>query len=368
MKLKKVIGELDPYVPGRSQDEIANEFGLKKEEIIKLGSNENPWGSSKKSIEAISNELQYINRYPETNLNDLKEEIARYTNLKVENVIIGGDGADEIIDSLAKTFIEEGDEFIVPLPSYTYYEYTFKPYGAVPVYGKWDLEKNTVDVDSVLEAISNKTKVIFLCSPNNPTGGIINKKDIETIVNATDALVVIDEAYVEFSVENNVDLIIKYDNVLIMRTMSKVMGLAGLRIGYALSNKKLIEYIHRVKPAFSLTRLSYIAALETFRDKLYINESISNGITSRNFLYFELSKFSDLNVLDSKANYILIGIRDTGMNAAKFSKELLKRGVIVRDCTSFKGLDEYWIRISIGTMEENEKFIGILHDFLDNIS
>ncbi|MDR0900296.1 MAG: aminotransferase class I/II-fold pyridoxal phosphate-dependent enzyme, partial [Methanobrevibacter sp.] len=138
MKIRKEIAELDPYVPGRSQDEIAEEFNLKKEDIIKLGSNENPWGPSKKAIEAIKNELHSINRYPESNLSDLKEEIANYSGATPDQIIVGGDGADEIIDILAKVFIEEGDEFIVPIPSYMYYEFLFKPYGAIPVYAKWN--------------------------------------------------------------------------------------------------------------------------------------------------------------------------------------------------------------------------------------
>jgi len=368
MKVRKVIEEMDPYVPGRSQDEIAEEFGLKKEDIIKLGSNENPWGPSKKAIEAVFKELAGMNRYPESDLSDLEEEIAKYSGVSVSEVIVGGDGADEIIDVLAKTFIEPGDEFIVPLPSYMYYEFLFLPYGAVPVYGRWNLEDNTLDLDSVLSAISEKTKMIFLCSPNNPTGTLIPQKDIIKVLETTidkDIVVVIDEAYFEYSEVNNVNLIDKYSNVFIMRTMSKVLGLAGMRIGYGLANQEMIEFIKRIKPVFSLTRLSYFAALNTLRDKKYIDQSIKKGIESRDFLFEELSKTESLNVFKSYSNYILMGIRETGYTAAEFSRKLLKKGVIVRDCTSFKGLDEYWIRASIGTMKENKKFIEIINSLLN---
>jgi len=367
MKVRKVIDEMDSYVPGRSQDEIAEEFSLKKEDIIKLGSNENPWGPSKKAIEAISNQLSSINRYPESDLSELKEEIAKYSGVDVSEIIVGGDGADEIIDVLAKTFIEPGDEFIVPLPSYMYYEFLFKPYGAVPVYGKWNLENNALDLDSILSAIGEKTKMIFLCSPNNPTGTLIPQKDIIKVLDATydkNIVVVVDEAYFEYSEVNNINLISKYSNVFIMRTMSKVLGLAGMRIGYGLANKEMIEFMHRIKPVFSLTRLSFIAALNTLRDKEYIEQSIKKGIESRDFLFEELSKIKTLNVFKSYSNYILMGIRETGYTAAEFSKKLLKKGIIVRDCTSFKGLDEYWIRASIGTMEENKIFIEIMNNLL----
>ena len=366
MEVRNVVKELDTYVPGRSQEEIANEFNVNIEDIIKLGSNENPWGPSPKVIDAIEKELKNINRYPETDVHLLKEEFAKYTSLDTDQIVVAGDGADEIIDVLAKTFINPGDEFITPLPTYTYYEFLFKPYGAIPVYGKWDLENNTLDVQSILDNITDKTKMIFLCSPNNPTGGLISKEDIKTIAKAAEnALIVVDEAYFEYSEVNNVELIDEFSNIFIIRTMSKVMGLAGMRIGYGLSNSEIIEYMHRIKPVFSLTRLSYIAALTTLKDKEFIEESTKKGIESREYLYTELSKFKSLKVFKSKSNYIFMDVRDTGMTAADFTRELMKKAVIVRDCTSFKGIDEYWIRLSIATLEDDEEFIKRLHTLIN---
>lgn len=365
MKARKIVDEMDSYVPGRSQDEIAQDFNLNKDDIIKLGSNENPWGPSPKAMEAIKNEIKSINRYPESQLKELVSEIAEYAGVKDSQVIIGGDGADEIIDVLAKTFIDEGDEFIVPLPSYMYYEYLLQQYGAKPVYAKWDLEKNELDVDSIFEAISDKTKMMFLCSPNNPTGTLIDKDVLVEIASKNpEILIVIDEAYFEYSEVTNKDLINDFDNIFIIRTMSKVLGLAGMRIGYGLACEEIIEYMHRIKPVFSLTRLSFVAALNTFRDKQYIEDSIKKGIESRQYLYDEVSKIDGLHVFPSKSNFMLIDVRKTGFTASELAHELMKRGIIVRDCTSFKGLDEYWIRISICTLEEDEKFIEILKEVL----
>ena len=363
MKPRQIVSDMDSYVPGKSQDEIAQEFGLKKEDIIKLGSNENPWGPSPKAVEAVSNELSNINRYPESQLNELIGLVADYSGVNDSQIIIGGDGADEIIDVLAKTFIEPDDEFIVPLPSYMYYEYLLMQYGAHPVYAKWDLDKNILDVNSVFESITSKTKMIFLCTPNNPTGTLIDMEDIIKIADENpDILIVIDEAYFEYSEITNKDLINEYDNIFIIRTMSKVLGLAGMRIGYGLACEEIIEYMHRIKPVFSLTRLSYVAAVNTFKDKDYIEKSIADGIESRDYLIEELSKIDSLNVFPSKSNFILIDIRDTSYTAHEIAREFMKRGVIVRDCTSFKGLDEYWIRISICTMDENKRFIEIVHE------
>ena len=275
MKPRAIVSEMDSYVPGKSQDEIASEFNLNKDDIIKLGSNENPFGPSAKAIEAIGKECKNINRYPESVLNELQQELANYSGVKQSQVIIGGDGADEIIDVLAKTFIDEGDEFIVPLPSYMYYEYLLQQYGARPVYAKWNLEENKLDTDSILNSINDKTKMIFLCTPNNPTGTLIDEKDIRDITSGNpDVLIVVDEAYFEYAEVTNKDLINEFDNIFIIRTMSKVMGLAGMRMGYGLACSEIIEYMHRIKPVFSLTRLSYVAALNTLRDKNYIEKSI----------------------------------------------------------------------------------------------
>ena len=366
MKARQIVEEMDSYVPGKSQDEIASDFNLKKEDIIKLGSNENPWGPSPKAMKAIEEEIGSINRYPESQLHELVAEIANYADVKPSQVIIGGDGADEIIDVLAKTFIDEGDEFIVPLPSYMYYEYLLQQYGAKPVYARWDLEKNELDADSIFDAISEKTKMIFLCTPNNPTGTLIDQEVLRDIAGKNpDVLIVVDEAYFEYSEVTNKDLINEFDNIFIIRTLSKVLGLAGMRIGYGLACDEIIEYMHRIKPVFSLTRLSFVAALNTFRDTEYIEESIRKGIESRQYLYDEVSKIDGLYVFPSKSNFMLINVKDTGYTASELALELMKKGIIVRDCTSFKGLDEYWIRISICTLEEDEKFINILKEVLN---
>jgi histidinol-phosphate aminotransferase len=246
-----------------------------------------------------------------------------------------------------------------------YYEFTLTVQGAVPVYAKWDIPSNSLDVNSVIEAIGAKTKLIFLCTPNNPTGGLISKDDIRKVLESTDAIVVVDEAYYEFSGVNNVDLLNDYKNLFILRTFSKVLGLAGMRIGYGLADTEIIEYMYRVKPVFSLTKLSEIAAIATLQDKEYIKTSTEISIVSRELLYKSLSKFKNLKVFESKANYLLVDIRETGLNAKELSEKLMKMGIIIRDCTSFKGLDEYWIRVSVGTLDEDEKFIKILKDIIE---
>jgi histidinol-phosphate aminotransferase len=366
--IKKTVKKMDPYVPGRSIQEIATVYGFNPENIIKLGSNENPLGPSPLAIQSVQENLHLMHQYPESNLDDLKLQIASYAGVRPSMVIVGGDGADEILDVLGKTLIELGDEFIIHRPSYMYYEFTFKAHGGVPISAKWDLEKNQLDLQSVLDAISTRTKIIFLCTPNNPTGGLIDKKDIETVLKSTDALVVVDEAYFEFSGVNNVELLEDHENLFILRTFSKVMGLAGMRIGYGIGNEKFIEYMHRVKPVFSLTKLSQIAASATLLDTEYIKKSTEYSIESRKLLYQSMAKLANIKVFESKANYLLVNIRETGIDSKTMTMELMKKGIIVRDCSSFQGLDDYWIRVSVGTIEEDRKFIDVLENIIGRIS
>lgn len=360
VKIKEMVKELNPYVPGRSIKEIAEEYGLDPDKIIKLGSNENPMGTSPKAVEAVFEESKLMYRYPEVDLKELTRVVASYSGVSTSQVILGGDGADEILDVLGKTLIKPGDEFIVPIPSYMYYEFTLKIHGGVPVYARWDLPQNVLNVDSILDSVTPRTRLIFLCTPNNPTGALIDKKDIKTILKSTDALVVVDEAYFEFSGVNNVDLLAEYDNLFILRTFSKILGLAGMRIGYGLGSPQFIEYMKRVKPVFSLTRLSQVAAVASLNDKEYIEKSTSLSVESRDYLYEELSKIPQVDVFESKANYLLVDVRKTGMTSQTLARELLKNGIIVRDCRSFRGLDDYWIRVSVGTLDEDERFIDVL--------
>jgi histidinol-phosphate aminotransferase len=365
VKTRDILNEFNTYVPGRSKKEIMEAYGVKEEDIIKLGSNENPWGASPKAKQAIIDSIDEINRYPESNHEYLKEKIAEYAGVDQNQVIVGGDGADELFDVLAKALIDPGDEFIVHPPTYTYYEYVFKQHNAKAVYAKWIVDENRLDVDSVLENITDKTKAIFLCTPNNPTGGLIDREDIIRVIEATDALVVIDEAYWEFAEVNNVDLLDKYDNVFIIRTFSKVMGLAGLRIGYGLSNPELLEKMSRIKPVFSVTVASQKAVIATLSDEKYIAESTRKAIAEREYLYDSINDIDSITIYKSKSNYLLMDIRKTGYTAAELSEKLMKKGVIVRDCTSFQQLDEYYIRISVETHEKNERFIEILKGIVE---
>lgn len=366
-KIREIVKQFKPYVPGKSKEEIARTYGINPDEIIKLGSNENPWGCSPKIKEEILKEVPKLHQYPEPVNPELMKELSNFLNVPEENIIVGGDGADEVIDNMMRILIDEGDEVIIPIPTFTQYAISAKIHGANIKWAKYDKEKDfQLDVDSVMDNINEKTKIIFLCTPNNPTGNIIDSKDIKKIVESTDALVVIDHAYIEYSKKEHdlTDWALKYDNVLVLRTFSKVFGLAGQRIGYGVTSKKIVDYMMRIKPIFSLTRVSQRCAITALRDTEFFEKCVKDGIKSRGMLYDGLKKFKDLKVYPSEANYLLVEVKN-GMSSTEFSKELLKRGVIVRDCSSFDGLEPYYVRVSIGTFEENERFLKILEEIVE---
>ncbi|ABR54438.1 histidinol-phosphate aminotransferase [Methanococcus vannielii SB] len=365
--IRPIVKEFKAYVPGKSKEEIARNYGISIEKIIKLGSNENPWGCSPKIKEALLLELSKLHQYPEPLNSELLGEISSFIGVPCENIIIGGDGADEVIDNIMRILIDEGDEVIIPIPTFTQYAISAKIHGAKIKWAKFDKEKDfKLDVESVLNNITEKTKAIFLCTPNNPTGNVISNEDIKKIIESTDALIMIDHAYIEYS-KKEYDLTqwaLKYDNVLVLRTFSKVFGLAGQRIGYGVTNKKIVDYMMRIKPIFSLTRASQVSAITALKDKEFFNGCKINGIRSITQLHDGLKKFKQLKVYPTETNYLLVEIKN-GMNSKEFCEILLKKGVIVRDCYSFEGLEPYYFRVSIGTFEENERFLEIMSEIIE---
>ncbi|HIP84374.1 MAG TPA: histidinol-phosphate transaminase [Methanothermococcus okinawensis] len=360
------VKSLKPYVPGKSKEEIVRKYNLNPQDIIKLGSNENPWGCSKTIEKELSREIKNLHQYPEPVNPVLMRELSNFLDMPEENIIVGGDGADEIIDTLMRTFIDEGDEVVIPIPTFTQYQVSAHIHGANIRYGGYRKEENfKLNVESILNNITERTKIVFLCTPNNPTGNPIDKKDIKKILESTEALVVVDHAYIEYSrdIYDITKWVLEYENLLVLRTFSKIFGLAGARVGYGVADERIVNYMMRVKPVFSLTRLSQISAICALRDREFFNFSREKGIESREMLYRGLRKFRDLKVYPSEANYLLVEIRN-GMTSRELCEELLKRGVIVRDCKSFEGLDGEYIRVSIGTFEEDRRFLEILRDIL----
>ncbi len=356
--VRKNIVNLIPYKPGKPIEEVKRELKLKK--IIKLASNENPFAVSPKVKARIKKALSKINRYPEGSCYYLRQSLSR--NLKLQpNQFIFGNGSDEIIDIVIKTFVEEDENVITADVTFLEYQIITKILGRQLI--KVPLRNFNYDLKGILKKINRKTKVIFIANPNNPTGTYVNRTQLDSFLEKVpkNVFVVLDEAYDMFidvlDFPKSLDYL-KRRNVILMKTFSKAYGLAGLRIGYAVASAELVSYMERVRPPFNVNLLAQIAAIAALEDKRNLRKTRISILKGKKYLYRQLNNLG-LKFLPSVANFILVDIEKNG---CKICNELLTQGVIVRDMEQY-GLDNF-IRITIGTSSENKELIRTLKKVL----
>ncbi|MGI6547057.1 MAG: histidinol-phosphate transaminase [Bacillota bacterium] len=357
--VKPVVNKLTPYIPGKSIEEVARELGVK--EIIKLASNENPLGPSRLAMEAIQDELANISQYPDNTNRVLREELARRVGLDSAAIALAN-GEDNIITVVAQTFLEPGERAIIPAMSFPPYRTMSLVSGAEVV--EIPLQDFRQDLLATAKAVNERTKLVFICNPNNPTGTGVSEKELTAFLNdlPRHVFVALDEAYCEYvedpAIPNGVDYLKQGYNVLVMRTFSKFYGLAGLRIGYIMADPVYIEAMLKIKEPFALNRLGDRAALAVLADEEYQAQTRAINRQGKAFLYRELKRLG-LQYVPTEANFILL---DTGRPTREVHDQLLLRGVIVRPTFSW-GLATH-IRVTIGTQEQNERFIKALEEVL----
>lgn len=348
--IKKEIFDIAEYVPGKSIEEIASAYGIDPASIIKLGSNENPLGPSSKAVQALVDIASGANIYPSADAIELREALSKYTGFPVSNLVASGPGMDGLLDGLCRLIIEKGDEFIVPTPTFSYYELPARACGGKPVFVRRN-QDFSVEPEKLLEAQSKKTKIIFLCSPNNPSGNLLPEKDLRKILENTKALVFVDEAYVEFADKNLSGLVKEYDNLVVGRTFSKVFGLAGLRLGYGIMPEWLAkEYIRAATP-FSVSLPALKAGIAALSDAEHRRKSIELARKGREYLKEKIP----FKVYPSQANFVLVDVAP--LKGKTITQSLMKKGIIVRSCDSFRDAGDSLIRVTVGTPEQNEKVI-----------
>jgi len=352
--VRPIVKDLKEYVPGKTPKEPG---------IIKLASNENPFGPSPKSLEAIVKETKNLQIYPDQKSIFLREALAKKLKIS-EDCIVVGNGSDEIMQLAMATFLRPGEEVIIPKHTFSLYETFTKIFDGKPV--SVDLKNLEQDLEAMAKAVTKKTKMIFLCSPHNPTGTMITRKTFHEFLNKIpdNVLVVVDEAYVEFveskEIPESLSYVLEGKNVLVLRTFSKFYGLAGLRIGCGIAKKDLISYMFRVKPPFNVNRLAQAGAKAALDDKKFLDKTYKNNVEGKKYLYAELDKLG-LEYKKTESNFIFI---KTKKSADILFMEMFKNKVIIRPLTSF-GLPEA-LRVSVGTKEQNEKFIKALRVCLKN--
>lgn len=346
---------LVPYEPGKPIEDVARELGLAPGDIIKLASNENPLGPSPLAIEAMREAAGRAHIYPDGGCYYLREAIAQRFGLRRENVI-AGNGSNEIIELLGHAFLGPDTDVVVSRHAFVVYKLMATLFGArtieVPDPGF------TADPDAMLAAVTPNTREFFLANPNNPTGTVLPEKEVDRIIDALpeNVIVVLDEAYHEF-LDNPPDTLRHIrdgrPNVIVLRTFSKIQGLASLRVGYGLASAPLIEVLQKTRQPFNINGIAQAAALAALGDERHQERTRQLVFEGRAFLQSEFER-RGLAFVPSHANFVLVNVGD---GDALF-KSLLHRGIIVRAMSSY-GLPE-WIRVTVGTMDENRRFLAAL--------
>ena len=349
------------YIPGKPTEAVAAEFNIPADEIIKLASNENPWGASPNAIREGKSILQNIHLYPDGSGSELTKTISSKFNLSTEQIILGN-GSNEIIELLAHVFLSEGDEVIFGEHAFAVYKLVTLLMGASPVAITMPHLKH--DLGAMLEAVTSKTKIIFLPSPNNPTGTANTNEEIHWLVeNLPDHVILcFDEAYTEYlnKPPTTLSFIKSNPKIVCLRTFSKIYGLAGLRIGYGYGSKEMISLLQKVRQPFNANAVAQATAIAALKDQDWVNQCRIRNTSGLKQLEEGLTKIG-LEYIKSSANFILIQVGD-GLEV--FNK-LQKRGIITRPMS--KELGQY-LRISVGTEHENEKVIFALNEiFKGNI-
>ena len=350
------LRDLVVYEPGKPIEETARELGIDPAEIVKLASNENPLGASPKAIQAMRAALENAHLYPDGSGFHLCNAIAAKLGLQPENVILGN-GSNEIIEFLGHAFLNPGDDIITCQYAFIVYKLLATAFSVRTIETPSpDYQQN---LDATLEAITPRTRLIFIPNPNNPTGTLVSRCAIHDFMSRVpDTIVIVfDEAYFEFLDDSPDTLryVRECRNVVVLRTFSKIHGLAGLRIGYAVASSEIIEVLHKTRQPFNVNSIALAGALAALDDEGHVRETKRVVDEGRAYLQQQFAEMQ-IRFVPAVANFVMVNVGDGG---AVFEK-LLKRKIIVRPLKGY-GLPE-WVRISVGTMEENRKLIAALRE------
>ncbi len=359
MLAKRHLSKIRTYKPGKPIEEVKRQLKLKS--VIKLASNENALAPSRRVLFSIRKAAKSLNRYPDGSSFYLKRELARRFRLKADNFIIGN-GSDEVITFAIRAFMNKGDEVIIAKPTFLIYGLVAKIENVKARY--IPLKNYKYDLASMKAAVTKKTKLIFIANPDNPTGSYVTTRELNNFVKGLrkDIILFIDEAYYEFArvrkdYPETLKILKRRGNVIITRSFSKAYSLAGLRIGYGISSSNLIEAMGKVREPFNVNSLAQSAALAALGDKRTIKKAQGLVKKGKALLYSEFNKVG-IRYVPSATNFILFKISDS----IRIYKKLLKKGVIVREMSGW-GLIGF-LRVTIGTMKENRRFIKTLREIL----
>jgi histidinol-phosphate aminotransferase len=362
-KPQRGLAAIKPYAPGKPIEEVQREYGLT--DVIKLASNENPLGPSPKVVTALQAALLDLNLYPDTQAYALSRAIATRHGVAPEMVRIGN-GADGLIRELCVSYLNDDDEVLTSTASFPVYDISTAVMRARMV--KTPLKDLRFDLDAIAAAITDRTKLIFLCNPNNPTGTIVSADEVAGFMPRVPdhVIVVFDEAYYEFvDSPDYPDALAyvkggRYPNAVVLRTFSKAYGIAGIRLGYGIAQPELLAPLRSTTESFPVNRLAQVAGLAALEDDEFMALTIAVNAAGRAYLYREFDRLG-LAYAPSHTNFILLHV---GAQAQQVFQKLLERGIIVRPCAAYE-LPEY-LRITVGMEAQNARFIAALEDVLSS--
>jgi len=353
--MNRHISGVRPYVPGKPIAAVRRELGL--EHVMKLASNENALGPSPRALRAIREHLEEIHRYPESLAPELRHQLAKRLSVADDQIILGN-GSNELLVLLAQAFLGEGDEFVFADLSFVVYEMMAQMTGATAV--KVPLKAYTHDLPAMRAACTPRTKMVCLCNPNNPTGTMVSKKELEAFLAdlPSSVIVLLDEAYFEFveraDYPSGIDYVGAGRPVVALRSFSKIYGLAGLRIGYGISHAELVQILHRIRQPFNVNQLAIHGALAALSDAKHVAATLKMVSEGRSQLIQAFDEWH-LTQVPSVANFIYV---DFQKSAQAIVQRLLERGIVIRQMT------DSGVRVTIGTSEENLKLIEHLKEIL----
>jgi histidinol-phosphate aminotransferase len=362
--VKPHILEIKPYQPGKPVEELERELGISG--AIKIASNENPHGPSPRALDAMHKALDEMHRYPDGAAFALREKLAERYALDPRQLTFGA-GADEVLELLAKSFLEPGDEVVYPWPSFAMYPVVVKGMGATSVQVPLD-EDLGHDLEAISKAVGPKTKMVILCNPNNPTGTSFGAKAFEAFVASIpdELILVVDEVYWDFAHSDDfpdtLGLLRRRPGTISVRSFSKLYGLAGMRIGFGISDLELADILDRARHPFNVSRLAEVGALAALDDTEHVERTLKRNREGADLLTRELEALG-LKVWPTDTNFMLVRTDRSGSEAYE---ALLREGVIVRPLPG-TGLDQH-VRITIGTPEENERLVKALERFREGRS
>ncbi|MGG0642750.1 histidinol-phosphate transaminase [Sporosarcina gallistercoris] len=361
MNWKPALATMNPYKPGRSIEDVQKEFDLV--EIVKLASNENPYGCAPSVRRIMENPGVQVEMYPETSAPPLRTKLARKLGVEESNIILGN-GSDDLITIICRAILNRESNTLMPTPSFPQYAHNAKIEGAeireIP------LVDGRHDLDRFLQEIDSSTAVIWICSPNNPTGDLIPSERLRKFLDAVPRtiLTVLDEAYFEYiteeSYENPIQWLSEYPNLMILRTFSKAYGLASFRIGYGIASSEIITELNKVRNPFNTSSLALLVAEQALADQKFIDECrMKNDHQRKRFEQF--AQKHNLHINPSEANFVLI---EVPMDADEATDKLLQQGFIVRSGNLLGTPNR--VRVTIGSEEQNDGFFKAFESLLTN--